>query len=181
MRGMLGCLSCLAAVAVVCGLMPGCAQPATTPETPRSEEAVTPTPPEEAPAPDNPADALKVSHRLSPEAYKPGEEIEVVVDMDYVGDDPITALAIQQVVPAGWEFVAVTGGIQPDVSHRDAELGAMDFVWITTPDWPNNFSYALRPPEDARGDAKLTGQGIYRTSGPELRTTPVEVPIPAGS
>ncbi len=178
----------LTALVLLCLLFPGCARP--TPETPETKApgqdgATAPAgpsvkQPEPPKKPANPGDALELTHRLSPATYTPGEELEVVVNMNYVGDDPITALAIRQIVPEGWTFVAVTGGIQPAVTPRPDATGTLDFVWITTPDWPNNFSYALRAPVDAQGAVEFQGQGIYRTSGPELRTTPVLIAVPAG-
>jgi len=184
-----------AACVVLIGLLP-CCTPAHSPDEPASMggtgvEAPAPPPapgpaaettaetePEAELAEESPADALTLSHRLDPGACAPGGELEVVVDMNYVGDDPITALAIRQVVPEGWTFIEVTSGIIPAVTPRPDATGTLDFVWITTPDWPNNFSYALRVPEDADGAVSLTGQGIYRASGPELRTTPVSVEVP---
>jgi len=137
--------------------------PAQTAERqPAPATAATPATPA---TPDNGNTRVKLT-RTTAETYEPGGEVSVTVRLEKEGDAPVRALGMKEVLPSGWSYQAAEGGEQPDLNRQSG--GTVEFAWITVPAFPFEFSYTLRAADGAAGAQTLTGEVLYRLSGPEL-------------
>ncbi|HQL94640.1 MAG TPA: DUF5011 domain-containing protein [Candidatus Hydrogenedentes bacterium] len=90
----------------------------------------------------------------------------------------VTALAVEENVPAGWAYMGVSGSPMP-MERLDGSL--LQLFWIDTPDMsaPVVLEYYLEAPA-AQADATITGKVLYRTNSgplesPEVVTLPNEI------
>ncbi len=113
----------------------------------------------------------------SVEPYMPGGAVEVTVTLDFVGEDPVTALAIEETLPSGWKFGVVSGGDLPAISPDTGHTGTFALVWINIPEWPATVHYLIEAPDHAEGTYTLTGQAVYRKLAGELRTPMLDTPL----
>ena len=155
---------------------PGAVTPLEHPEvvfTP--DEPAPPAAPVEAPddvGASEAADEASVSMTMTREAmsYEPGGAVEIMVTLDYDGEDPVTALAIEETLPPGWRFGIASDGALPALSPETGHTETFALVWIDIPDFPMTVHYIIDAPNDAEGTATLTGQAVYRKLAGELRT-----------
>lgn len=109
-----------------------------------------------------------------------GSPYEVLVQIDASGVGPDNLLAAMGVLvtpPPGWEYLGTTAGPLggPDIEPRGGS-GVLEFAWINPPQqFPYEFSFTLSVPVSEEGTRFISGQGLYRTTGPELYTAPVIV------
>lgn len=106
----------------------------------------------------------------STEPYLPGSTVEVTVTLDFNGEDPVTALAIEETLPPEWKFGVVSGGDLPAISPDTGHTGTFALVWINIPEWPATVHYLIEAPDQAEDTYTLTGQAVYRKLAGELRT-----------
>jgi len=109
--------------------------------------------------------------------YTPAEPVEVTVNMQYTGAEPVLSLAVVEELPPGWAFGEVTGGDGPAIPPKQGQQGHVPFIWVQIPDFPASFTYTAVPPEGDSGKRTITGQVIYRTTGDEIRTPPVSTTL----
>jgi hypothetical protein len=105
-------------------------------------------------------------------AYLPGMPLDVTIHVDHDGAaGAVSALAIEETLPPGWEFEAVLlPAAPPDVI---AFGGALVFNFVNLPETPFDLVYRVRVPGDAQGLQSFTASAIYRLSDGELRSPPV--------
>jgi hypothetical protein len=125
--------------------------------------------------------------------YRPGEPIDVTIRlMRRSGEEEIRALGLSEKLPDGFEFVEMTGDTRADVPPKPGTTVVAEFAWITIPKFPATISYRIKAAEGTTGEKVLSGEALYRTNGPELRTgvvtstlrpddgsTPAPAPAPA--
>lgn len=150
------------------------ARPAPIARRPAPEAAV--TSPANVPAAS--PTTLYLSRESSNERYSPGGELDVILTLSQDGAEPVRAMGIEEQLPAGWEFVGFTGDIKPDV-HRFAD-GKLELAWFNIPQFPAKISYRVRVPQDATGPKDFHGEALYRTTGDELRTGDIVMPLEQG-
>jgi len=139
-----------------------------------SETAAPATAPAAPAAPPTPSgEGFSLGRNIAAGGYTPGQPLDVELVMNYGASDPVTAVAIQETLPAGWTFEKVTGGAAPVISRKPGAEGVLSFVWINVPSLPASFTYAARVPDGESGVKQLSGEARYRTSGPEERSAPV--------
>ena len=112
--------------------------------------------------------------------YSPGAQVSISVTLESSCTDAITALALQETVPAGWEFVSASGPGAPNLSPPagTAGPGPLEFVWFSIPVFPATFTYVLEVPLDESAlTASITGKVLYRLGGGQLETDVVETPL----
>lgn len=103
--------------------------------------------------------------------YKPGEPIEVTVRLiQRSGGEAVRALGLSEKLPDGFEFVEMSGDTRADVPPKPGTTGVAEFAWITIPKFPAKISYRIKAAEGTSGEKVLSGEALYRTNGPELRT-----------
>lgn len=137
----------------------------------------TPEPPEAASgvvAEKSAPEAAPFTVAMTPLAgYKPGTANTVQVTMSYSGTEPVTALALQTVLPQGWTYAGIRGTLKPAIDPPAGTTNELTLIWIQIPAFPATVEFALDVPEWAEGTYTLSHQAIYRTLGGELRS-PVE-------
>ncbi|MBI1317628.1 MAG: PKD domain-containing protein [Candidatus Hydrogenedens sp.] len=122
-----------------------------------------------------------VMRRASDETvYVPGEELPIDVAFTYQGVDRITTFGFEETLPDGWAFGRFVSGTDPPVLPFEGDQGTLVFAWIDPPDFPLDLRYTVVPTATA-GDQSISGQGLYRTSGDELRTGLVVTTFSDGS
>ncbi|WP_320178492.1 immunoglobulin-like domain-containing protein [Roseovarius pacificus] len=112
-----------------------------------------------------------LSH-IVPGNYSPGERLEVVVQVDFVDQNGLTAAGVTEEIPPGWIFAGMGNlvtGVNPNITPQIGASDVLGFAWITVQGvFPSRFSYFLRVAEEGGGPASILGQGQYRTNGGEL-------------
>lgn len=119
-------------------------------------------------------EALAIVRSVPKGGYVPGEPLEVAITLTYGRrkSDPVTAIAVVEVLPEGWTFESVSGGAAPTLAPQSGATGEINFIWVTPPAWPATFTYRVHVPENESGTRVLSGLSLYRTSGGEIRTPP---------
>lgn len=159
------CCTVFAALALA-----GCTADTPNGESPPAQLPLAADEPEPAPA----QSPFTVSQQIDP-AYVPGAANRVVVTMDYTGGDPVTALALQTEVPAGWQYAGITGYLHPAIEPPAGTRDVLTMVWIKIPAFPATLEYELDVPETAAGACRLSAHVVYRTLGGELHSPENEV------
>ncbi|HNT89140.1 MAG TPA: CARDB domain-containing protein, partial [Candidatus Hydrogenedentes bacterium] len=106
-------------------------------------------------------------------AYSPGAAVDLTVTLSYGLADAVTALALEETLPAGWTFDSITSGSGANINPAAGSSGTLQFLWVVVPAFPITFTYRVNAPAGATGDHTVSGVIIYRTTGDELRTDPV--------
>jgi PKD repeat protein len=95
--------------------------------------------------------------------------LDLVVTLSYDGAAPVTALGLVETLPDGWTFGSVVSGPAPaNVLARPS--GEVEFLWIEIPAFPMELRYRILVPVNPSGTETVSGLGLYRLDGPELRT-----------
>lgn len=115
-----------------------------------------------------------------PDSYVPGASKALVVSMDYIGEDPVTALALRLVLPEGWQYGGVSGALRPAMEPAAGARGELTFVWIQVPAFPAEFECMVDTPAGDAGAVSLTAQAVYRRLGGEERSPAVNMELEAG-
>ena len=111
--------------------------------------------------------------------YVPGELITVEVTLEKDGPAAVTALGVEDTLPATWTFQGLVAGDpdNPTIPPANGATGTVGFGWITPPAFPFSFAYNVQVPGgEAANDRTLTAVAKYRLGGGEiLSNTDVEV------
>lgn len=117
---------------------------------------------------------IKMSRAIAGgDMYSPGQPVDVTIKLEAEGTDPVRALGIEEHIPAGWRFDSMIDGIRPDITPRNPESQTLEFAWFNIPEFPATFTYRLIA-GGAVGAANISGETIFRTSGPEFRSGVVD-------
>ena len=145
------------------------AAPVTRPATPTLPPPK-PTPP---PAPVVPT-ILTLNRDIPNGVYAPGQTLDITLTINTNGTDPVRAMGHIEDLPAGFAFAGVVAGDHPDLSPPRGRESKLEFAWFNIPDFPTTFTYRVNVPPDAAGPITISGESLFRTTGPELRS-PVEL------
>ncbi|MBP9002133.1 MAG: PASTA domain-containing protein [Candidatus Hydrogenedentes bacterium] len=115
--------------------------------------------------------------RTAPAQYRAGDQVTVTVTVhSFCGDtssQSLTALGVEETIPAGWTLVSVSGA--GDIQSPPGTTGTLEFGWTTIPTtFPLTFSYVLSVPQDATGNVTIDGVILSRLGPSEQLTSPRE-------
>ncbi len=114
---------------------------------------------------------LRLSRSIAADGvYQPGAPVDVTLTLTSEGDDPVRAMGVVEHLPDGWTFDSVVSGNRPDLSPPRGRDATLEFVWFNIPKFPTTFTYRLNVAPAVQGRHDITGEALYRTSGPELRS-----------
>ncbi len=103
--------------------------------------------------------------------YQAGTNLTVNITMTNACPSNLTALGLEETLPAGWTFVSATAG---DIKPAAGASGKISFAWFSIPTFPLSFSYVVSVPASQEGDVTISGQALFRLTGAELRTFVVD-------
>lgn len=109
--------------------------------------------------------------------YAPGQNLVVTIQINSTCAAPITAMAVREVIPAGWTFVSAGGTNPPQLPPAPGAGSPLQFAWFAIPAFPATFTYTVAVPAEQEGDVEISGQALYRLAGPELQSENVVTPL----
>lgn len=113
-------------------------------------------------------------------AYVPGTTLDVTVTLSLSTAETLTAIGVEETVPAGWGYIGVISGEVPAVAPISGTSGLLEFAWFPLPAIPVTFTYMIAIPSDATGLRAISGAGLCRLSeSGEYRTASVFTVIPS--
>ena len=114
---------------------------------------------------------MVMTRSVSSTEYVPGCTLDVTVTLYYYDTAPIEALGVREQFPEGWIYIEHVSGADADVEPSAGQGPLLPFAWVNPPEgFPISFTYRVRAPQNAEGEALIAGQGLYRTDGPEYRS-----------
>lgn len=113
-------------------------------------------------------DGLTMRRLTNSDTYLAGGALDVTVNLNFVGTDPLTTLGFEENLPPNWTFQSVLSSNAPPVVPSQGESGKILFAWIDPPTLPVAVTYRVNVDAGATGDQEFRGVGRYRTSGEEL-------------
>lgn len=114
---------------------------------------------------------MKLTRELSSgNVYTPGEKIQVTANLQYTGSKKVTALALVESLPSQFQFERLVEGPTPPIVPKQGEVGTLQFVWVSIPDFPIKLTYEVSVSSDANGEKFISGQVVYHTDGPQLQS-----------
>lgn len=102
--------------------------------------------------------------------YSPGDIIGITLRLEVNQSVSLSALALQEHLPPGWELFQYGSGGAPDLVHHRSEANRLEVIWYAPPALPLEFNYAMRVPENAFGPQRLTGEALYRADAGALQS-----------
>jgi hypothetical protein len=103
--------------------------------------------------------------------YVAGEVLEVHVVLDTAAE--LSALAVQETLPAGWSFAGNVNAVGAAMSPQMGDDGTISWIWIAMPSFPATLKYKALVPAGTAGVQTMVGSAIYRTmTSGELTTEP---------
>ncbi len=103
-------------------------------------------------------------------AYQKGGTMDVTLTLASSGADPVRAMGVVENLPDGWTFDSVISPERPDLSPPKGRDKKLEFAWFNIPQFPATFTYRIKAAETMDGTRELSGEALYRTNGPELRS-----------
>jgi hypothetical protein len=92
-----------------------------------------------------------------------GSTAVITVTITHGGN--LTALGVQEVIPAGWTFDSMlSGGVA--IAPSQGSSGILEFTWLTVPSSPITLSYKVNIETDS-AQAPINGVVRFRTTGSE--------------
>jgi hypothetical protein len=113
---------------------------------------------------------MVMTRTVSSTEYVPGGTLDVTITLYYYDTATVTALGLREGFEEGWTYVGWLSGTEVDIEPDFGDGPLLDFAWVTPPELPVTFTYRVRTPQNAEGEAVIAGQGLYRTDGPEYRS-----------
>lgn len=102
------------------------------------------------------------------DGYAPGNTVRIQVTLQYTAPEPITALALEETLPAGWTYHSLVSGELPSIRPQAGAASPFNFAWVLIPDFPFSFVYRATAPPSATGPQQITGFATYYTTGAPL-------------
>ena len=110
------------------------------------------------------ADTPQVTH--SADKYVAGQQLQVTLHIEYSGT--LLSLGAKTVLPTGWTYVnnSLDGDDTPG-NALESPAGTVEFIYISVPASPVDFSFLVNVPADATGAKTISTLGLYLPSGAE--------------
>lgn len=90
-------------------------------------------------------------------------ESEVTVAFNGPGNQPVTAMGLEEQLPAGAAFERVVAGDKPSVVSNSEKDGRVFFAWLYTPQGGGSFTYRVRTSHAAA--PIIEGKSLHRVRG----------------
>ena len=111
--------------------------------------------------------------------YTPGSSVDVTVTLILTTSDTLTAIGLEEQIPAGWSYAGIVSGSGPQVVPLAGVQGLLEFAWFPLPTLPVSFTYRLNVPIGSEGTRVIRGEGVARLFlAGEVRTAAVFTPVP---
>lgn len=121
---------------------------------------------------------LSVNRQVGVDAYTPGGEVAVQLQVDSLCEEPVQGLTVTEALSAPWTLKSVeityTGGEEEIIEVTVPEIGSqspLEFQWVDPPVFPVVIQYVMQVPETAEGSVEFTGYAVYGLSGPQIGVT----------
>ncbi|MCC6144553.1 MAG: hypothetical protein IT368_12170, partial [Candidatus Hydrogenedentes bacterium] len=109
--------------------------------------------------------------------YVAGDAVEVAVTLERREEIELTALALNETLPAGWTYAGAVNLHGASIQPQVGDGGTLTFIWVVMPEFPVQISYLAQAAADSTGAQLLSGNAVYRTNGSELTTATVDTEI----
>jgi hypothetical protein len=102
--------------------------------------------------------------RNAPATYTAGATLDVTVSLALATGETVTAMGLEETLPAGWQYQSVVSGNTPQITPTPGKEGLLEFAWFPVPGaFPLDFTYRVLVPQGATGNQQLSGNGVGRT------------------
>lgn len=149
--------------------------------TSQAPEVKAPAPPAAKPAatPAPEVSATKMQMTRTATGVAADGTVDITLQLEVDGPDPIRALGIEETLPEGWTFKTIVGTDKPDLNPTEGRTGKLEFAWFNIPQFPVSFTY--RADTGGSGPKPVKGEALFRTTGPEFRSNLAETTVGAGA
>lgn len=97
------------------------------------------------------------------DSYTPGASLDVTVTLGLTTGGTLTALGLEETLPAGWAFDAVISGNVPSIQPFPGKTGLLEFAWFPLPaHFPVVMTYRVDVPAEAEDTQEIRGNGLAR-------------------
>ena len=131
---------------------------------------------------------------VSAAEYRPCGTLDVTLHLYYYDEEELSALGIQEILPAGWTFLEMLssgegegeggegeGADQSPDLEPEAGDNPVEFAWVNPPGFPLTLRYRVTVPWNAQGEQEIIGRAYYRTDGAELMSPIIVTDLSQGS
>lgn len=109
---------------------------------------------------------LTMTRTVEPDGvYIPAAPLDVTVNLDFNDEGTLTALGLEETLPAGWTYDSVVAGDEPSIAPPAGWSGLLDFSWYPLPVFPASFTYRVNVPEGEEELWQITGEAYCRVLG----------------
>ncbi len=129
--------------------------------------------------------AITIQRVPLPQAYTPGQIIDVTVTIQNSDSSTPAALGIVETVPGAWTLQSVSATIpamipikSPEATNPDGTIN-LSFYYINIPPFPITFTYRVKTGAADTGALNISGHAIYRFSGAEQQSPVVVTSVTA--
>lgn len=134
------------------------------------------------PAADEPGAKIAMTREIvNGGTYSSGGTVDVTVTIAKEGNKDIRAMGLVENLPAGWTYDSVVSGNPPDLLPTKGRTPTLEYAWFNIPSFPVTFTYRVQVAGSGDVPQEITGQALYRTDGPELRTEVVTSVLAPGA
>jgi len=108
---------------------------------------------------------LTMSRAAVPSSYTAGATVDFTVTLTLQSVGQVNAVGVEETLPVGWTFAAITGGTVPSIAPNSGDDGLLEFAWFPLPTFPVTFTYRVNVPESSAGTKSVQGSALVLLSG----------------
>ncbi|MGC9053430.1 MAG: EF-hand domain-containing protein, partial [Candidatus Hydrogenedens sp.] len=105
--------------------------------------------------------------------YWSGQTLTVILTIRNPIHLNVSALGLKETLPTGWVLQSVVETSNAVVVPSNGATGTLEFAWMDIPPFPVKVVYNVSVPNDADGQAVISGYVLYRTVDSEELSSPV--------
>ena len=113
---------------------------------------------------------LYIHHEVVNSAYLPGRALDITLEVEKDVDEAVLALAIEEVLPPGWDYQYIVDAPVPPDTFEFA--GMLVFNFVNVPTVPFSMTYRVAVPAASTGTQPLTVSALYRLNRGEIEMPP---------
>ncbi len=133
--------------------------------------------PETPPAPEVPVTTMQLARTAT--GVAPDGTVDITLQLTTNGAEEIRALGIEELLPEGWSFNSTVSPEKPDLNPTAGRTGKLEFAWFNIPKFPVAFTYRVNT--GGATPKPITGEALFRTTGPEIRSNNAETVVGEGA
>lgn len=145
--------------------------------TSQTTETKAPAAPEPTPAPAVPATQMQFTRTAT--GVAPDGTVDITLQLTTNGAEEVRALGIEEMLPEGWSFQSTVSPDKPDLNPTAGRTGKLEFAWFNIPKFPVAFTYRVNT--GGATPKSITGEALFRTTGPEIRSNNAETVVGEGA